>query len=127
MYNSVVVFCSGWTAGASPDEAQLKTLGDQMSADIFGVEGIVYTSEKSIGLYVTTGTASDWFYSDDANKNNDYRAAGFTIELRDTGHYGFELPPNQVFLYDVGTIHGRNNPLQHYCRLFLMEKNWFLL
>ena len=67
-----------------------------MSADIFEVEGKQYTSQKSIGLYMTTGTASDWFYSDDANTNNNHRAAGYTIELRDTGFYGFLLPPDQV-------------------------------
>lgn len=45
-----------------------------------------YTSQKSIDLYVTTGTANDWFYGDDASKtNNGHRAYGFTIELRDTG------------------------------------------
>ena len=67
-----------------------------MSADIFAVEGKRYTSIKSIQLYMTTGSASDWFYSDDANENNKNRAAGFTIELRDTGTYGFILPPDQV-------------------------------
>lgn len=36
------------------------------------------------------------FYSDNANEKNEYRAAGFTIELRDTGNYGFLLPPDQV-------------------------------
>lgn len=37
------------------------------------------------------------FYSADANEDNlGYRAAGFTIELRDTGRYGFLLPPDQV-------------------------------
>ena len=36
------------------------------------------------------------FYSDDANSNNEYRAAGYTIELRDIGQYGFQLPPDQV-------------------------------
>ena len=36
------------------------------------------------------------FYSDDANQDNEYRAAGFTIELRDTGQYGFQLPADQV-------------------------------
>ena len=67
-----------------------------MSDDIFQVEGKRYTSQKSIQLYMTTGTASDWFYSDDANVNNMYRAAGYTIELRDTGAFGFLLPPDQV-------------------------------
>ena len=36
------------------------------------------------------------FYTDDANTGNTHRAAGMTIELRDTGAYGFELPPSQV-------------------------------
>lgn len=37
------------------------------------------------------------FYGEEAtNTNNGYRAASFTIELRDTGRYGFELPPDQV-------------------------------
>ena len=34
---------------------------------------------------------------EDAAENNDgYRAAGYTIELRDTGRYGFLLPPDEV-------------------------------
>ncbi len=36
------------------------------------------------------------FYGENANVNNAYRAAGFTIELRDTGDYGFLLPPGEV-------------------------------
>ena len=37
------------------------------------------------------------FYTEDANVNNNYRAAGIAIELRDTGQYGFVLPPSQVW------------------------------
>ena len=51
---------TGWTTDDSPDEPQLKVLGDDMSAAIFAVHGKSYTSQKSIGLYKTTGTASDW-------------------------------------------------------------------
>ena len=37
------------------------------------------------------------FYSEDAaTQNKGFRAAGITIELRDTGQYGFLLPPVQV-------------------------------
>ena len=51
---------TGWTTADSPDEAQLKVLGDDMSRAIDAVHGKSYTSQKSIGLYKTTGTASDW-------------------------------------------------------------------
>ena len=51
---------AGWTTGDSPDEAQLKDLGDKMADTIKNVHGKRYTSQKSIGLYKTTGTASDW-------------------------------------------------------------------
>ena len=58
---------------------------------------MTYTSGKFFsGLYPATGTASDWFYSDQANMNNKYRAAGYTIELRDTGTHSFVLPPEQA-------------------------------
>ncbi len=33
-----------------------------------------------------------------ANTGKPHRAAGITIELRDTGKYGFELPPDQVLI-----------------------------
>lgn len=86
----------GWTTANSPDEDQLKQLGDDMASDILKVHGKRYVSQKSIQLYLTTGTASDWFYSDKANENNKYRAAGYTIELRDEGQFGFRLPADQV-------------------------------
>lgn len=68
-----------------------------MSAVIFETSGNRYTSQKAIDLYQTSGTSRDWFYSDDANFENSYRSAGYTIELRDTGQFGFLLPPNQVY------------------------------
>ena len=96
-YSQLVLRPYGYTTQDCPNEAQLKALGDTMSTLIKSVHGTSFTSEKSIDLYITTGTASDWFYSDDAaqsNKGN--RAAGYTIELRDTGKYGFILPASQI-------------------------------
>ena len=52
---------AGWTYDDSPDEAQLKSIGDDMRDLIFDVHDRYYNSEKSIGLYPTTGTASDWY------------------------------------------------------------------
>lgn len=89
----------GWTDEDAPDEDQLRELGAELSAVIFDTRGERYTNQKSIGLYPTTGSADDWMYSDDANEfNGDYRAASYTIELRDTGYYGFLLPPQYVSL-----------------------------
>ncbi len=87
----------GWTDEDAPDEAVLRDLGYNMANAIYFVNGHRYINQKSIGLYPTTGSADDWFYSDDANEyNGDYRSASYTIELPDTGQYGFLLPPSQV-------------------------------
>jgi hypothetical protein len=75
----------------------MKLVADMMSDLIYEVNGVRYTSQKSIGLYPTTGSADDWFYGEDATSTNGgYRAPGYTIELRDTGRYGFLLPPDQI-------------------------------
>lgn len=93
---SLVIPTTGWTSEDAPDEARLKEIGDRMSAAIFEESGQRYISQKAIGLYPTSGTSRDWFYSEDANDVNKYRSAGYTIELRDTGFYGFLLPPSLV-------------------------------
>ena len=74
----------------------MKELADEMSVIIFEISGKQYVSQKAIDLYQTSGTARDWFYSEEANEGNQFRSAGYTIELRDTGEYGFLLPPDQV-------------------------------
>lgn len=51
---------AGWTTSDSPDEPQLSVLGADLNRAISAIHGKSYTSQKSIGLYKTTGTASDW-------------------------------------------------------------------
>ncbi len=84
-----------------PDEVRIKAMADEMKEIIFRSNENIYTSQKSSQLYTSSGTASDWFYSDLGNVNNEFRAAAYTIELRDTGTYRFELPPSQVNERDV--------------------------
>jgi len=88
-YSQLILRPYGWTDADCPDEKALKTIGDGVSAAIKSVHGQVYTSEKSIDLYITTGTASDWFYSSAI-------WGAYTIELRDTGRYGFLLPASEI-------------------------------
>jgi murein tripeptide amidase MpaA len=97
-YSQLVLRPYGWTSANSPDEAVFKTVGDRYRDDIRASTGRVYTSQKSIELYVTTGSASDWFYGTDAFAGNQgYRVYSYTIELRPAGSPpGFELPPAEI-------------------------------
>jgi len=79
----------GWTTKLPPDEAVMRTIGDGMAAAIKATAKANYISEHSIDLYITSGTALDWFYEPAG-------FYGYTIELRDTGQYGFVLPTAQI-------------------------------
>ena len=74
-----------------PREAELRTVQEAMEAAMFATHGVTYTAGLGCDalLYVATGTAPDWFHQD-------LEALGWTYELRDTGFWGFELPPDQI-------------------------------
>ncbi|KAL7751534.1 hypothetical protein RI367_002997 [Sorochytrium milnesiophthora] len=90
----------GNTEADSPHEPQLKKVSDEVRDIIKGVHGSDYVSEKSIDLYVTTGTASDWFYTVKNKVNGKtVKPYGITIELRpdaNNGGDGFILPKDQI-------------------------------
>jgi len=88
-YSQLVLRPYGWTSAKCPDETALKIIGDGISYEIARKSGYKYTSQRSIDLYITTGTASDWYYQEGI-------WGAYTIELRDTGTYGFVLPPAQI-------------------------------
>jgi len=93
-YSQLILRPYGWTNANCPDEVALRELGSGMSFEIRQVFQRNYVSQKSIDLYITTGTASDWFYETKANTPAVW--ASYTIELRDTGTYGFLLPADQI-------------------------------
>lgn len=99
-YSQLVLRPYGWTRDTPPDEAYLKEIGDGMRDAIRANSGKVYVSQKSIDLYVTTGTASDWFYGEDAiSTNAGYKPAGYCIELRPENRLfgpGFVLPAEEI-------------------------------
>merc|ERR1712226_1488989 len=53
------------------------------------VHGTVFDPINSADLYPAAGASDDWY------KSLGMRFA-FTTELRDTGHFGFELPKDQI-------------------------------
>ncbi|KXN66904.1 peptidase M14, carboxypeptidase A, partial [Conidiobolus coronatus NRRL 28638] len=76
----------------SPHETLHKQLGDGIVEKIKENRGKVYTSQKSIALYPTSGTANDWFYG----AKGSY---GYTIELSpnsQSGAGGFILPASEI-------------------------------
>jgi len=88
-YSQLVLRPYGWTTANCPDNTALKIIGDGISFEIQRTSTKKYTSQRSIDLYITSGTASDWYYMTGI-------WAAYTIELRDTGTYGFILPPAQI-------------------------------
>ena len=79
----------GWTNTPSKNENILKELGDGIQASIYKKSGVRYTSERGAALYPASGATDDWATTKGG-------MAGFTIELRDTGRYGFNLPASQI-------------------------------
>ena len=54
---------------------------------------MMHLNQFFLGIYFSSDPAAG--ASDDWYKSLGMRYA-FTTELRDTGHYGFELPPSQI-------------------------------
>jgi murein tripeptide amidase MpaA len=73
-----------------PDASEYWSLGNTMQSLIYSVHSQYYQPGPTCQtLYQCSGCSLDWGYGA-AN------AFSFTIELRDTGYYGFLLPPEQI-------------------------------
>ncbi len=91
-YSQLLMWPYGYTntLPPEPDRTTFDTLGQAMQALIFGVHGVFYEQGPIYTtIYQASGGSVDWVYGVQ-------HRFGFTIELRDTGTYGFELPPAQI-------------------------------
>jgi len=89
-YSQLILRPYGWTQTPPPNDAIPKAAGDAYATAIRNTSGLIYVSQPAWQLYDTSGTSRDWFGSG-ANIPR-----GYTIELRDTGNFGFQLPPEQI-------------------------------
>jgi murein tripeptide amidase MpaA len=89
-YSQLILRPWGWTNQPPANEGEAKTVGDTIRARILSVNNVAYTSQGSWQLYYASGGASDWFLS------KGRISLSYTIELRDTGAYGFQLPASQI-------------------------------
>jgi len=72
-----------------PDFSTFKSIGTNMATAIYQVHGKSYTSQAAYDLYLCSGVITDWAYQEAG-------LFAWAIELRDTGEYGFFLPPSQI-------------------------------
>ncbi|KAL7749281.1 hypothetical protein RI367_005433 [Sorochytrium milnesiophthora] len=90
----------GDTHDDAPHEADLRKAADSMRDTIKSVHGMDYTSEKEIDLYVTTGTAPDFWYGIKQTVNGkSVLPFSLTIEARpgsDSSSQGFILSEDQI-------------------------------
>ena len=89
-YSQLVLSPWGWTTAPAPDAALFQSMGTGMRNAILGVFGTNYIAGP-IGttLYLAAGNVVDWAYGAQDS-------LAYTIELRDTGTFGFILPPDQI-------------------------------
>ncbi|GFQ92013.1 carboxypeptidase A2 [Trichonephila clavata] len=81
----------GWTSELPEDYDQQVTVAKEATQALSEVHGTKYRIGSSTNvLYVATGGADDWAYGVAGIKYS------YTLELRDTGRYGFMLPSEQI-------------------------------
>ncbi|MBU0638296.1 MAG: hypothetical protein KKB50_05480 [Planctomycetes bacterium] len=89
-YSQLLMWPYGYKSNLPPDQDLYHYMGTTMVAIIQSIHGKSFTPGPVYStIYPASGVSIDWTYE----------AAGiisFTYELRDTGQYGFLLPPDQI-------------------------------
>ena len=90
-YSQLVLWPYGYdsTEPEGPAGEIHRNLGEGIAAAIESINGRVFDPQPAHDLYLASGTSLDWAW-DDAG------VYAFTYELRDTGEFGFVLPPDQI-------------------------------
>lgn len=91
-YGQLILWPFGYADDAVTPEP-FRTLFDRVSNDMaaaqIGSGGAPYLPIQSKDLYPAAGDSSDWFFGSRG-------VTSFTVELRDTGSFGFVLPADQI-------------------------------
>jgi len=90
-YGQLILYPFGYdyVLPPEPDLSTFIELSAAMADAIYSVHGKVYTDQPAHDLYPCSGITTDWVYGDQG-------ILSWTPELRDTGQYGFLLPPEQI-------------------------------
>jgi murein tripeptide amidase MpaA len=89
-YAEKILYAWSYTTAPSPLRPEMNKLALSMRDRMVRGGGHTYNyGQGSIALYIAGGTTKDWFHQQ-------FGAHAYTIELRDTGTYGFLLPESQI-------------------------------
>ena len=90
-YSQLVLWPYGYdaTEPEGPAGEIHRNLGEGIAEAIESINGRIFAPQPAHDLYLASGTSLDWAW-DDAG------VYAFTYELRDTGEFGFILPPEQI-------------------------------
>lgn len=91
-YGQYWLYPWGYTSNVTPDDKELNRVA---KAAVAALNKVTPSTKYTIGtstnvLYAAAGGADDWSYGNASAKFS------YTVELRDTGTYGFQLPANQI-------------------------------
>jgi len=90
-YSQLILISYGSNRGRVPDHNRHMTVGNQVATAIRGHFGLTFTPGNIVDLlYVASGGSGDHA------KGTFNPDLAYTFELRDTGAYGFILPPAQI-------------------------------
>ena len=89
-FSQLILTPWGHTPVLPPDHDWLMELAGGMSDAIYAVHSMYYDFGPGYSsIYPTSGDMTDWAYGE-------RDIAAFTVEVRDTGLYGFLMPPEEI-------------------------------
>ncbi|XP_032914446.1 carboxypeptidase A1-like [Catharus ustulatus] len=89
-YSQMLLFPYGYRREPTPDHQEMNELAKKAVSDLAAVFGTKYTyGSIATTIYMAGGTTIDWAYDNGVKYS-------FSLELRDSGRYGFLLPSSQI-------------------------------
>ncbi|XP_002712125.3 carboxypeptidase A4 [Oryctolagus cuniculus] len=106
-YSQLLMYPYGYTVKKARDADELDEVAQRAAKALASVSGTEYqVGPTCTTVYPASGSSIDWAY------DNGIKYA-FTFELRDTGHYGFLLPANQIIPTAEETWLGLKTIMEH--------------
>lgn len=89
-FSQLVLAPQGYTLALPARQPEFEFITPEITSAINNTNGLTYVGgPTATTIYIAAGTSSDWAYG----VKNVY---GYGVECRDTGTFGFQLPPDQI-------------------------------